>query len=65
MEGVKRGVPASPVRGLGANVLKGARLQARRTEEWSESAKAAAEAVLPEFKSKAHKCQNALISRKS
>jgi len=23
VEGVKRGVPASPVRGLGANVLKG------------------------------------------
>jgi hypothetical protein len=49
---MKCGVPASPVRVLVANVLKG-RLPARRREEWSESAKAAAEAVLPEFKSKA------------
>jgi hypothetical protein len=48
---MKRGVSASPVRGLGANVLK-ARFQGRRREEWSESAKAAAKAVLPEFKSK-------------
>jgi hypothetical protein len=36
---------------LGANVLQW-RLRARRQEEWSEFAKAAAEAVLPEFKSK-------------
>ena len=48
---MKRGVPASPVRVLGANVLK-VRLQGSRREEWSESEKGAAEAVLPEFKSK-------------
>lgn len=49
---MRRGVTASPVRVLDVKVLK-ERTFRRRTEEGSESAKAAAEAVLPEFKSKA------------
>jgi len=52
VEGLKRGVPAWPVRVLGAKVLKGRACRRGRTEEWSDSAKAAAEGVLTEFMSK-------------
>jgi hypothetical protein len=45
---VKRGGPASPVRVLGARVLKGA-----GENHGSESEEGAAEAVLPECNSKA------------
>jgi len=52
VEGVKREVPALARASAGRQCFEEARLQACRTEGWSESAKAAGAAVLPEFKSK-------------
>ncbi len=52
MEGVKRGVSASPVRVLGADVLKGRAFRRAAQNNGANPQKAAAEAVLPEFKSK-------------
>ena len=49
---MKRGVPASPVRVLGANVLQGTPSGVPHKTLWREWGNAAAEAVLPEFKSK-------------
>jgi len=49
---VKRGVLASPVRVLGANVLKGHAFRCAAQNVWRKWGNAAAEAVLPEFKSK-------------
>ena len=49
---MKRGVPASPVRVLGAKVLKGHALRRGAEMNGAHPQKRTAEAVLPEFKSK-------------
>jgi hypothetical protein len=62
---VKRGVPASPVRGLGANVLKARAFRRGEQERGASLQKRPPKRCCLNSRAKLHKCQNALTSRKS